>query len=198
MQEKFDFAPIALVIDPEGNKIGQMSIGAAKQKAKEYGLDLIEVAKQDNMSVCKIMDIGKWQYEQKKKHKKHKVSSQKEIKFRMRIDPHDQQIKINHIREFLEKDHDVKIIVEMKGREKKFPLAAKEKISEILSSVSDYKSEPVRGGESSVSVIIHSSKVEHVQQKRSESYQQCRQDRLQEDAVADGRREDRSTSIPSH
>ncbi len=93
----------------------------ALKKAADFGLDLVEVAPQANPPVCRIMDFAKYKYEQEKKEreakKHHKHAQLKEIRFSPRIDEHDYQIKLKHMREFLEKGHKVRIRLFFKGRE---------------------------------------------------------------------------------
>jgi len=133
------FGREALVIDKNGYKIGQMSISDAKQMAHDAGLDLVEVHRQGDVSVCKIIDEGKWKYEQKKKaHKSHSLPD-KEIKFRLRIESHDQETKIKHAKKFLEKGHKVKIAVQYRDREVANTSMINEKMNSILEDLSGYK-----------------------------------------------------------
>ncbi len=92
-------------------------------KARELGLDLVEVAPASEPPVCRMMDYGKWLYQQKRKirdaHKKHQYHSTtlKEIRLRPGTDKHDLAIKLNHAREFLEKGHKVQFTVFFRGRQ---------------------------------------------------------------------------------
>lgn len=154
------FSPEVLVLDIEGNKVGQMSVAAAKSLAKDQGLDLVEIARQEDMSVARIMDRGKWIYEQKKnarKQSKHSVI-QKEMRFRMRIDTHDLETKLNKVRGFLDKGSDVRLVIEMQGREKFHPEMADDFLCDVLSHFSHFKSEAVKKTKSNVSTILHPSK----------------------------------------
>ena len=95
----------------------------ALTRAREVGLDLVEVAPTSDPPVCRIMDYGKWQYQQKRKvreaHKKHQYHStaMKEIRLRPETDKHDLDIKINHAREFLQKGHKVQFTIFFRGRQ---------------------------------------------------------------------------------
>ena len=86
-------------------------------------MDLVEVAPTNSPPVCRIMDYGKWLYEQKRRvrnaHKKHPIHSGalKEIRLRLETDKHDIQIKLNHAREFLEKGHKVQFTMFFRGRQ---------------------------------------------------------------------------------
>lgn len=92
-------------------------------KAREVGLDLVEVSPNSVPPVCRIMDYGKWLYQQKRKirqaHKKHGLhaGTLKEIRLRPETDKHDVGIKINHAREFLQKGHRVQFTVFFRGRQ---------------------------------------------------------------------------------
>jgi translation initiation factor IF-3 len=101
--------------------LGVMQTRDAIHKAKEYGLDLVEVSPNASPPVCKIQDFGKYKYElQKKKNeakKKQKVVETKEIKVRQNIDKHDLEIKLRHVREFLAEGNKVKFSLRFRGRE---------------------------------------------------------------------------------
>jgi translation initiation factor IF-3 len=109
------------VIDEDGNQLGIMPTQQALAIAQERGLDLVEVASQANPPVCRIIDYGKWQYEQKKKQheakKKQTVISVKEIKLRPSIGEHDYEFKKNNALRALEDGDKVKASVRFIGRE---------------------------------------------------------------------------------
>jgi translation initiation factor IF-3 len=103
--------------------VGIIDTSEAINKARELGLDLVEVAPTSDPPVCRIMDYGKWLYQQKRKirdaHKKHQYHSTtlKEIRLRPETDKHDLDVKLNHAREFLEKGHKVQFTVFFRGRQ---------------------------------------------------------------------------------
>jgi translation initiation factor IF-3 len=111
------------LIDEENNQVGVVPRNEAISKAREVGLDLVEVSPNSDPPVCRIMDYGKWQYQQKRKvreaHKKHlhHVTTLKEIRLRPETDKHDLEIKINHAREFIEKGHKVQFTMFFRGRQ---------------------------------------------------------------------------------
>lgn len=109
------------LVDADGNQVGVVKYDEARRRAIEAGLDLVIVAEKAEPPVCRIMDFGKLQYEQKKSlrtQKKHNQTQKvKEVKFRINIDPHDYSIKINHAIEFLEKGNKVKATLTFRGRE---------------------------------------------------------------------------------
>lgn len=113
--------PEVRLIDDEGNQIGVVPIAQAQDMAREKNLDLVEIAPQATPPVCKIMDYGKYLFQQKKKQaeakKKQKVIVVKEVQFRPRIDDHDFEFKKNNVMRFLEHGDKVKAIVRFRGRE---------------------------------------------------------------------------------
>jgi translation initiation factor IF-3 len=116
-------APSVRLIDEENNQVGIVPTDDALSRAREAGLDLVEVSPASDPPVCRIMDYGKWQYQQKRKlreaHKKSHRSQTtlKEIRMRPETDSHDLEIKQNHAREFLEKGHKVQFTVFFRGRQ---------------------------------------------------------------------------------
>lgn len=109
------------LIDADGNMIGIVSVREGIERAREAGLDLIEVSPHAEPPVCKILDYGKYKYElQKKKNeakKKQKIVEIKEIKLRPVIGEHDYLIKLKQIRKFLEEENKVKVTMRFRGRE---------------------------------------------------------------------------------
>jgi translation initiation factor IF-3 len=105
------------LVDENGKFLGVMPTREALEIAYERGLDLVEVAPNENPPVCKILDYGKFKYEMKKKKKHHKPADEKEISFRPSTSEHDLELKIKKLREFIESGHKVKIRLFFKGRE---------------------------------------------------------------------------------
>jgi translation initiation factor IF-3 len=109
------------VIDPDGNQLGILQIREALAAASGFGLDLVEVSPTAKPPVCKIMDYGRFKYEQTKKQheakKKQATFQLKEIKVRPKTGDHDLQTKLGHIRKFLERKDKVKVTVMFRGRE---------------------------------------------------------------------------------
>jgi translation initiation factor IF-3 len=112
-------------------------------RAHEAGLDLVEVAPTSDPPVCRIMDYGKWLYEQKRKtreaHKKHShnVSTLKEIRIRPETDKHDLDMKLKHGREFLEKGHKLQFTMFFRGRQLLHRDRGYEVLEEITESLQD-------------------------------------------------------------
>ncbi len=113
--------PEIRVIDAEGNQLGVMATQQALQMAREQGLDLVEVSPTSRPPVCRIMDFGKYKYEQSKKTKQSKKKQHtfqvKEVKFRPKTEEHDYQFKKRHAEEFLSKHYKVKVTLMFRGRE---------------------------------------------------------------------------------
>ena len=109
------------MIDEENNQVGILPTYEAIGRAREAGLDLVEVSPNAEPPVCRIMDHGKWLYEQKRKtkqsHKKQHQVVLKEIRLRPKIDPHDLKIKVDHALKFLEKGNKVQFTMLFRGRE---------------------------------------------------------------------------------
>lgn len=113
--------PRVLLIDENGEKQGEMPIAAALEAAREAQLDLVEVAPQSVPPVCKILDYGKFRFEEQKKkaetRKKAKRIELKEIKVRPNIDDHDYEVKMKAIHRFFEEGDKVKVTLRFRGRE---------------------------------------------------------------------------------
>jgi translation initiation factor IF-3 len=109
------------LIDPEGNQLGIVSIEEALAKAKDFGLDVVEVSPKADPPVCKIMDFGKYKYLQTKKthgaKKKQASAHLKEVKMRPKTDEHDLQVKLRNVERFLKAGHKTKISIVFRGRE---------------------------------------------------------------------------------
>ena len=109
------------LISDEGEQLGVVPLAEALVKAEEAGLDLVEVSPTAKPPVCRIMDYGKYRYEQSKKQqeakKKQTVVEIKEIKLRPKTETHDLNFKIKNIRKFLEQKNKVKVTLRFRGRE---------------------------------------------------------------------------------
>jgi translation initiation factor IF-3 len=129
------------LVDATNNQVGIMDTNEAIERAREAGLDLVEVAPTSDPPVCRIMDYGKWLYEQKRKsreaHKKNvrHTATLKEIRLRPETDKRDLDIKVNHGREFLEKGHKVQFTMFFRGRQmlhREKGFAMLEQITELM------------------------------------------------------------------
>jgi translation initiation factor IF-3 len=137
------------VIAADGSQIGIMTVGSAIKLASEQQLDLVEIAPEANPPVCRIVDFGKFRYEQAKKSKgdtKHSHATKlKELKFHVNIGENDYEIKLRHAEEFLKKGMRVKMSVAFRGREMQHQEFGKQlvrRVIEDMSSCSHTDSEP--------------------------------------------------------
>lgn len=129
------------VIDPDGQQLGIMSALDALDQAEDFGLDLVEVAPQARPPVCKIMDYGKYKYQQKKRssdaRKKGARVELKEVKLRPKTDDHDIQTKLKHARRFLSANNKVKVTIMFRGREITHPEIAQNILARAAEDLSD-------------------------------------------------------------
>ncbi len=113
--------PQVRVIGLEGEQLGVISIQEALQRAEALTLDLVEVSPNADPPVCKLMDYGKFRYQQQKRahdaKKKQAVVQIKEVKVRPKIDEHDYQFKLKHVMRFLEDGDKAKLTIVFRGRE---------------------------------------------------------------------------------
>ncbi|MBI4241739.1 MAG: translation initiation factor IF-3 [Candidatus Rokubacteria bacterium] len=109
------------VVSPEGEQLGILQIAQALEAAAQRGLDLVEVAPEANPPVCRIMDFGKYKYQQarrqKEARKKQTIIQVKEVKMGPKTDAHDFEFKAKHVRRFLGEGHKAKVTVRFRGRE---------------------------------------------------------------------------------
>ena len=130
------------LIDSEGQQVGIVPVAQAQEMAREKDLDLVEISASATPPVCKIMDYGKYLFEQKKKQaeakKKQKVIVVKEVQFRPRIDEHDFDFKKNNVIRFLEHGDKVKCIVRFRGREMTHMELGRAVLDRLLAEVKEF------------------------------------------------------------
>ncbi len=148
------------LIGSDGEQLGILPTEQAMSMAREQGLDLVEVAPNERPPVCRIMDYGKFRYQQSKRtqdaKKKQKQFQVKEMKMRPKTEEHDYQFKIKHVRRFLEEGNKAKITVMFRGRElSHIELGRKilDRLIEDLSDISTIEQEPKREGRNMVMVL---------------------------------------------
>ncbi|HEY8543382.1 MAG TPA: translation initiation factor IF-3 [Pseudothermotoga sp.] len=133
--------PKVRVIDSDGKQIGVISTKEAIELARRKGLDLVLVSPNSDPPVAKIMDFGKYMYQiskrQKEAKKKQKIQETKQMKFRLKIDEHDYQTKLKHIRRFLEDGDKVKVTIMFRGREIAFADRGKQILDRIANDLND-------------------------------------------------------------
>jgi len=141
--------PEVLLIDEENAKRGIVNIKDALSMAEAAELDLVEVAPLAKPPVCRIMNYGKYRFQQQKRdkdaRKKQKNQAVKEIKMRPKIDQHDYDFKVKAIKTFLQDGHRVKASIFFRGREMAFLDRGREVLNKVIDAVKDYgkvESEP--------------------------------------------------------
>ena len=129
------------MIGPNSEQLGVISRDQALAAAREAGLDLVEIAATSRPPVCRIMDYGKFKYEQSKKQSAAKKSQStvelKEIKFRPKTDDHDLEFKTRHIRRFLEEGNKVRLVIVFRGREVVHPRTGVDVLNRVVEACED-------------------------------------------------------------
>jgi len=130
------------VIDPEGKQLGILPVFEALRMAANFELDLVEVSPKSEPPVCRIMDFGKFKYQQSKKahdaKKKQAVVHIKEVKMRPKTEEHDFQFKLRHIERFLKEGNKTKVTVVFRGRELAHPDLGKKMLARIIEEAKEW------------------------------------------------------------
>jgi translation initiation factor IF-3 len=133
-------SPVRVVLE-DGTQLGIIPTDEARAKARELGLDLLEISPNTRPPVCKIIDAGKWKYEQAKKQreaKKHSTKVElKQIKLRPKTDEHDIDFKCRHARRFLEEGNKVQFVVRFRGRENAHPETGRMALDKMMQELGD-------------------------------------------------------------
>jgi translation initiation factor IF-3 len=151
--------------DVDGKPIGIMPTRDALRMALDRGLDLVEISPNAKPPVCRLMDYGKFRYEQSRKErdqrKRQHQNAVKEIKFRPNVGDHDYETKVAHLRKFLEKGHKVKVSLTFRGREnahRELGFAVVERVIEDCKDISNVDMAPKRVGRMVVAMLSPLSK----------------------------------------
>jgi translation initiation factor IF-3 len=130
------------VIDPEGQQLGILPVVEALRTAANFELDLVEVSPKADPPVCRIMDYGKFKYQQNKKahdaKKKQAVIHLKEVKLRPKTEAHDFQFKLRHIERFLKEGNKIKVTIVFRGRELAHPDLGRNMIARIAEEAKEW------------------------------------------------------------
>ena len=152
--------PRVRLIDDDGAQLGIKTADEAREYAYAKGLDLVEVAAQADPPVTRVMDFGKWKYEQEQKAKlarKHQTNVQiKEIKLRPKIGVHDYETKKGHVQRFLNQRAKVKVTIMFRGREQQHPERGRTllmRLAEDLKEIGLIESPPLQDGRNMVMVM---------------------------------------------
>lgn len=162
-----------LLITETGDNIGVVATTDALQRAKDAGLDLVEIGASANPPVCKIMDYSKFLYEKNKKDRKSKkigkMKEIKELKFSPVIEGHDIEVRVARAKDFMEKGHNVKLTVQRKGRQTREQ--SREIMRQLLTIFSDYSTiepEPKEDGPKLSITIKADGKTKNKQNSKKE------------------------------
>lgn len=156
--------PEVLVIDENGQKVGVVPIQEALRLARERGLDLLEIAPTAKPPVCKIIDFGKYQYQQEKMARQQKAKTKqievKGIRITFGMSDHDMDVRARQIEKFLSEGDKVKIELVLRGREKALKDFSKEKIRKFLGKIQTpfQKDQPEKFLPSVIIVVIAPTK----------------------------------------
>ncbi|MCL6638249.1 MAG: translation initiation factor IF-3 [Firmicutes bacterium] len=148
------------VVDSEGNQLGIMPVREALRLAEERQLDLVEIAPQAKPPVCRIMDIGKYKYEQSKREKeakkKQKIISVKEVKLRPNIEDHDFEVKARNAVRFLKDGDKVKATIIFRGREivhTQLGQQLLQRLAEYVKDISTVERQPKLEGKNMIMIL---------------------------------------------
>jgi translation initiation factor IF-3 len=150
-----------LLVGPEGEQLGVMPLPQALEAAQEHELDLVEVAPSANPPVCRIMNHGRYIYEQEQRRKESRKKATnvviKEMKFRPKIDPHDYATKMRHVQRFLDEGNKVKLTIMFRGREMAHPELGRRILDRVAADVADIaiiESAPRQDGRN-MTMVLH-------------------------------------------
>ena len=148
------------MIGDDGEQLGVKTLPEALTIARESGLDLVEVAANADPPVCKIMDFGKYKYEQDQRRKESRKKASnvviKEMKFRPKIDAHDYDTKMKHVERFLEEGSKVKLTIMFRGREMAHPELGRkilENVADRVAEIATIESHPKQDGRNMTMVL---------------------------------------------
>ena len=134
-------APEVRLIGADGEQVGVVPIEQARGVAEQQGLDLVEVAPDATPPVCKLIDYGKYRYQQARKareaRRKHHHVGVKEIRLRPKTDKHDLDFKMKKVREFLESHHKVRLVMRFRGREQAYTGRGLEVLNDVAEQLAD-------------------------------------------------------------
>jgi translation initiation factor IF-3 len=140
VNEQIRISPVRL-IDSDGEQLGIVSLEEARSKAEEAEMDLVEVAAEARPPVVKIMDWGRYRYEQQKKEREARKNQQiievKEVQLRPRTDDHDFEVKLKRARKFLEEGNMVRVVLRFRGRELRRPEVGVETLERMIEGTQD-------------------------------------------------------------
>jgi translation initiation factor IF-3 len=181
--------PEVRVVDDDGSMLGVVPTHEALRRAQERGLDLVEVNPKADPPVCKILDFGKYKYDEKKKAKEAKRKQTtveiKEIKLRPKTDDHDLAFKARAARRFIEAGHKVKFTVRFRGREITHPEKAQEQLDWIVKQCEDLANIEVRPAMEQRTMTLLMAPKPAIMQKVAQA--RAAAEKARQKAIAEGR-----------
>lgn len=159
VNDQIRISPIRL-INSDGTQVGIVSLDEARSRAYDAGLDLVEVAPNARPPVCRLMDYGKYKYQEARRareaKKKQHTMQVKEVKYRPGIEDHDYEFKTRHVRRFLTDGDKVKVTMMFRGRQLAHPKLGLEVLERVLADVDDVakiEGQPSREGRTMIMVL---------------------------------------------
>ncbi|MEE2889443.1 MAG: translation initiation factor IF-3 [Planctomycetota bacterium] len=150
------------VIDEEGTQVGVMGLVEALDLANEKELDLVEMNPNSDPPLCKIMDFGKFKYDQSKNSKQiQKVRKIKEVKLRPKTEKHDFDVKLRRARSFLDEGHKVLVTMVYRGREQRHPELGREVLMRFFADLEDLakmEREPLQEARNRMAMVLAKKK----------------------------------------
>src|SRR5690606_37259731 len=191
--------PEVLVVGSDGTNLGVLSTQEALRLAREENLDLVEINPKGQPPVCKILDFGKFKYDESKKKRETKrkqtVVEVKEIKLRPKTDEHDLEFKVRNSRRFLESGNKVKVVCRFRGREITHPERAREQLEDIIAQTEDLavvELRPTMEGRTMALVLAPKQAIlQRVQQERTRREQEREAERQQQREAEEKERAER-------
>jgi translation initiation factor IF-3 len=166
-------SPQVRLIGPHGEQVGVIATSAALNLAREANLDLVEVAPNSNPPVAKLIDYGKYKYTEKLKQREARRNQStaeiKEIRFRLKIDDHDFEVKTGHVMRFLKGGDKVKVTIMLRGREQSRPIGGVELLQRLAADVAEagtIESAPRQDGRNIIMVLAPKGKKVHTQSEQ--------------------------------
>jgi translation initiation factor IF-3 len=177
-------SPQVRLIGPKGEQVGVIATSAALNLAREASLDLVEVAPNSNPPVAKLIDYGKYKYTEKLKQREARRNQStaeiKEIRFRLKIDDHDFEVKTGHVTRFLKGGDKVKVTIMLRGREQSRPIGGVELLQRLAADVDEFgtiESAPRQDGRNIIMVLAPRGKKVHTQSEQRRRGDQSRAER---------------------
>lgn len=172
------------LIGPNGEQVGVIATSVALNLAREANLDLVEVAANAKPPVAKLIDYGKFKYNEKMKQREARRNQNKveikEIRFRLKIDDHDFETKKGHVRRFLQGGDKVKVTIMLRGRERSRPIGGKELLFRLANEVEDLgtiESAPRQEGRDIYMTLAPKGKKVHTESEQRRRGKQARAER---------------------